>query len=103
MAALCRSVCGLIRLFRSDGQVRCCEPTCLLTIRSFPSRLKRRFRLLMNNGASGAPPRSRSHSGSAPTLSRLSGVARSLRPLPRHWTCHGAGGGREPRRRRSGR
>ena len=71
MAALCRSVCGLTRLLRSDGQVRAASRTCFLTIRSLPSRLKRRLRLLANDGSSGAPPRSRSHSDSAPTLSLL--------------------------------
>ena len=61
MAAVWRNVCGLTRLRANDGQVADASRAYLRTIRSIPSRLKRRLRLLANNGSCGAPARSGSH------------------------------------------
>jgi hypothetical protein len=82
MAAVCRSVCMVTRLARSDGQTARASVTWWASRRSMASRLRWPPLLVGNSGSSGPAERSLSHAWRRSLIAGSNGVHRRLRPLP---------------------
>ena len=88
MAAVCRSVCGVTFFSLMDGQAASAVAACLATSLSTASRESLACRL--GRGTAGCPGSGLSSASqvlSTLTVWVVSGVARSLRPLPWQRTC----------------
>jgi hypothetical protein len=90
MPVVWRRTCGVTVLVERVGQLRLAVAACLATKRATASRLSARPRLVGNSGASGSPARSRIQARRMSSVCWVSGVMRSLRPLPSVWTCGAA-------------
>ena len=82
MAAECRRVCGVTCLSRMDGQPAAAVAACRWTRSWTASEDGRRPGLVGNSGSPGLPGCSRSQVRITAATFAVSGVTRSLRPLP---------------------
>jgi hypothetical protein len=87
MAAEWRRVCGVTFLAARLGQCVAARVACLVTSLATASRDNGRPCRVANTGSPGLPGCSASQTRRAATVCRVSGMARSLRPLPWQRTC----------------
>lgn len=83
IAAVCRRVCALTCLTCSDGQMRAAVAACLATRQATASWDSGVLRRVANRGPLSAGRDAVSQLSRMPAVCAVSGVQRSLRPLPR--------------------